>query len=404
MTDRHESGFKETTSLADSRVALREVSEPIERTQEVALDEGDGRVLAAAVSADRDVPHYDRAAMDGFAVRAEDTFGATDRSPSTLRLADGSVEPGTAVPVHTGSAVPEGADAVAPIEVTDERGESVLVTRAAAVGGNVAPRGEDVEAGQKLLEPGAALGPSDLGLLKSVGVETVETVARPSVHVITTGEELVDADPSPGEAVATNDLTVARFVERWGGTVAARRRVSDDPAGIGAAVEDGLDADVVVTTGGTSVGRRDEVPEVVADRGEVRVHGVGLKPGHPVGFGVVAGTPVVMLPGYPVSCLVTAVQLLRPALAWREGREPGPFPATQAMLDGKLASEPGVRTFARVALDRGDGEPVASPVHTGGAGVLSSVTAADGWVVIPESTEGYQAGDPVSVQHWEARP
>ncbi|MDG5777629.1 gephyrin-like molybdotransferase Glp [Haloarculaceae archaeon H-GB2-1] len=404
MSDLRESGFKHVTRVADARDQLREAATPVERTDQVPLSSAAGRVLAATVVADRNVPHYERAAMDGFAVRAEDTFGASDRSPSVLRGEDAdAVAPGSAVRVHTGSEIPDGADAVVMVEQTETVGDEVEVFDAVAEGENVAPAGEDVEDGQTLYEPGHRIRPSDLGLLKSVGVRQVPVYQRPTVGVVPTGEELVQSDPEPGEVVETNGLTVSEYVERWGGNATYRDVVTDDYEALRAAIQRDLTKDVIVTTGGSSVGERDLMPEVIEDLGEMLFHGVALKPGHPFGAGVVEETPVLMLPGYPVACIVNAVQFLRPLLKHLGNAPFDDHPATEATLTSKVRSEPGTRTFARVSLDEGE-EVTATPTRTGGSGVLSSVALADGWVVVPEETEGIPAGETVAVQNWEYYP
>ncbi|MFC7226736.1 molybdopterin molybdotransferase MoeA [Salinirubellus salinus] len=404
MTDVSESGFKEVTRVAEARERLLEAVSPHGRTDRVPLRVADGRVLAESVVADRNVPHYARAAMDGWAVRAADTFGAGDRSPAVLRESEGRVGPDEAVRVHTGSEVPDGADAVVMVEDTERFGDEVEVFDAVAGGENVAPAGEDVEAGQPLYEVGHRLRPSDLGLLKAVGITRVEVYEQPTVGVVPTGEELVEHDPEPGEVIETNGLTVSRYVRRWGGRAEYRNVVTDDESALRAAIERDLTKDVVVTTGGSSVGERDLIPEVVADLGEVLVHGVALKPGHPCALGVVRDTPVVMLPGYPVACIVNAVQFLRPLLKHLEGGTLPPHPTRPATLTRKVASEPGVRTFARVRLEAGDGEVLATPTRASGSGVLSSVALADGWVVVPEGLEGYDEGAEVAVEDWEYAP
>jgi molybdopterin molybdotransferase len=404
--DVRDSGFKQVTRLAAARERLLEAVAPIDRTDRVSVGRADGRVLAEPVDSLRDVPGYRRAAMDGWAVRAEDTFGASDRSPAVLREGDGeSVAPGEAVRVHTGSPVPEGADAVVMIEDSDTLQRSgatdVELFDAVAVGENVAPVGEDVERGQRLFEPGHRLRPSDLGLLRAAGLDAVRAYERPTVGVVPTGDEVVERDPEPGEVIGTNGLTVSRLAGRWGGVATERPPVPDDREALRAAVERDLTKDVIVTTGGSSVGERDLVPEVVDELGEVLVHGVALKPGHPVALGVVHDTPVVLLPGYPVACIVNAVQFLRPVLKHR-GHLPLPdHPTTEARLAGKIRSEPGVRTFARVRLEDGEDGPVAAPVRSSGAGVLSSVALADGWVVVPEGREGFPEGETVAVEDWE---
>ena len=387
--DLERAGFKDRTRVAEALETVLETVAGHDRTERVALGRADGRVLAETVTAPSPVPGYDRAAMDGYAVRASDTFGASDRSPTVLREGEGAVNPDEAVRVHTGSDLPEGADAVVMVEHTETVGDEVEVFDAVAEG-------------ERLYEPGHRIRPSDLGLLKSVGVDQVEVYDPPTVGVIPTGEELVQRDPEPGEVIETNGLTVSRMADRWGAIPTYRNVVDDDPNAIRAAIQRDLAKDVVVTTGGSSVGERDYTPEVVDELGEVLVHGVALKPGHPVALGVVEGTPVVMLPGYPVACIVNAVQFLRPILK-RVGNMPVPeHPTVEAELSRKISSEPGTRTFARVRLSEGDGDrPVAEPTRASGSGVLSSVALADGWVVVPEAREGYDAGERVAVENWE---
>ena len=431
--DRREAGFKRRTRVDDALATLLDAAEPHGRTETVPVAAADGRAVAEPIDAPAPVPSYDRAAMDGYAVRAEDTFGASDRSPAVLTATDrgGPVGPGEAARVHTGSDVPEGADAVVMIERVEEVGDDVETFDAVAEGENVGDAGEDVAEGQRLYDPGHVLRPSDLGLLKSVGLREITAYEPPEVAVIPTGEELVQADPEPGEVIETNGLTVSRLVERWGGRSRYREVATDDEAELAAAIERDLDADVVVTTGGSSVGERDLLPEVVDDLGEVLVHGVALKPGHPVCLGAVDDTPVVSLPGYPVACIVNAVQFLRPVQKLTGGTEAQAFPIRRARLDRKIPSEPGTRTFARVTLDpaagddgerangdggdraNGDGgeranrdgtaDPpfVATPTRASGSGVLSSVALAAGWVVVPEPLEGIDAGEVVDVELWE---
>ncbi|MFA9425489.1 gephyrin-like molybdotransferase Glp [Natronorubrum sp. A-ect3] len=427
-SERKKSGFKVRTPVDEARRILRTAVEsahngngdgdtPAKSGREtVDVERADGRVLAAPVTAARNVPHYQRAAMDGYAVRAADTFGASARSPEVLRIADGTgddatVTAETAARVHTGSALPDGADAVVMIEHVEafESAGELEVEDAVAEGENVAPIGEDVDADQRLYEAGHRLRPSDLGLLRSVGYAQVSVAKRPTVGVIPTGEELVEGDPDPGEVIETNGLTVSRLVERWGGRATYRDVVTDDAESLRVAIQRDLTNDVVITTGGSSVGKRDLLPEVIDELGEVLVHGVGLKPGHPVCLGIVEDTPVLALPGYPVACIVNAVQFLRPVIRWLEGTDPDPHPTTQATLERKIPSEPGTRTFARVQLearetdDTESDEPTftATPTRASGSGVLSSVALADGWVVVDDDREGIPAGETVAVQNWE---
>ncbi|WP_336024705.1 molybdopterin molybdotransferase MoeA [Halobellus salinisoli] len=439
--ERHSAGFKHRTRIDEARRTLLDATTPHERTERLALVPADGRALAESVSSPRAVPDYERSAMDGWAVRARDTFGASDRSPGILRVADEEprsvpetdVAPDSAVRVHTGSELPAGADAVVMIEHADHVGDDLEVFDAVTEGENVAPAGEDVAEGQQLFEPGHRLRPSDLGLLKSVGIDRVSVYERPTVGVIPTGEELVQENPGPGQVIETNGLTVSRLVDRWGGEPTYRNVVTDDEAALRAAIQRDLTKDIVVTTGGSSVGERDLIPEVVDELGEVLVHGVALKPGHPVALGIVEETPVIMLPGYPVAAIINAVQFLRPLLKHVGHFPEAKSPTTRAKLARKIPSEPGVRTFARVRLsDEGeagvdadddgddsadadaddttdtetdtDGAAIATPTRASGSGVLSSVALADGWVAVPEGREGYDEGETVTVEHWEWSP
>ena len=397
-------GFRENVRLGDALDAFLPLFDTVDG-ETVGLDGATGRVAASDIVAERDVPHYDRAAMDGYAVHAADTHGSTDASPARLDAVerDESVDEGEAAYVHTGSAVPDGADAVVRVEDTEEVGGGIEVSAATSKGNNVAYAGEDVEEGEMVVEEGVRLRPSTVAVLRSVGVEELGVRRKPRVTVVPTGDEIVSSDPEPGEVVGTNGPMVADYVRRWGGEATVTDTVPDDEDALRDALRDAAsEADFVATTGGSSVGERDLLPEVVEDLGGMRVHGVAVKPGHPVGFGVVGETPVVTLPGYPVSCVVNSFEFVRRGVHALLGVDDAPEPTARCRLDGKVASEAGTRTYTRVEIDDGGDERVARPVRTKGAGVLSSVTRADGFVVAPEETEGYASGDTVDVRLWEA--
>jgi len=396
-------GFRKNAHLDEALDEFLPLFETV-GSEEVGVDEATGRVAAFPVGAERPVPHYDRAAMDGYAVRAADTHGASAASPVRLGVVDDGVDEGGAVYVHTGNAVPDGADAVVRVEATEVVGDGVEVSVAVSEGENVAYTGEDVSEGETVVEEGARLRPCRLGVLRSVGVETVEVRRKPRVTVVPTGDEVVasDTDPAPGEIIGTNGPMVAEYVGRWGGEPSVTEVVPDDEGALRDAVRDAAeDADLVATTGGSSVGERDHLPEVIDGVGELLVHGVAVKPGHPVGFGVVGGTPVVMLPGYPVSCVVNSFEFVRRGVDALLGVEGEVEPAVRCTLDEKIHSEVGARTYTRVVIEEGD-ERFARPVRTKGAGVLSSVADADGFVVTPESREGHADGEEVDVLLWEA--
>lgn len=401
--DIRERGFKDRTSLADAREALRERSTPLGSRSRVSLAAAVGRVSATDVTATRDIPHYDRAAMDGWAVRASDTHGASDRSPIRFQPGD-SVGRKTAVSVNTGEELPSGADAVVMKEHAQRSDGGLDIFRAVAVGENVGECGEDIRSGQPIIEAGSWIRHSDVALAKAAGRTDIAVAEKPHVAVIPTGDELVQADPDPGEIIETNGLSVSTLVDRWGGRATYHDVVPDQRSALRSALGDAREHDVIVTTGGSSVGERDLVPELVDELGEIDVHGVALKPGHPVALGAIGGTPVIVLPGYPVACLVNAVQFLRPAIGWVLGADPYPLVRTEGRLGGKLRSEPGHWTFARVRIEDDGDEPVIHPVRASGAGILSSVTAADGWVAVEPEHEGFPVGETVTVERWEWPP
>jgi len=422
----HEGGeLKSVTRVAEARARLLEAVSPADRTDRVALGGAVGRALAEPVAAARALPAFDRAEVDGYAVRAADTAGAGATTPATLDVADvGPVGPGEAAPVDAGDAVPEGADAVAPVGACTATGGAVEVGTTVPAGGDVTPEGDDAAAGETLFDPGRRLSPVDCALLKAVGIDRVETCDPPTVGVVPAGDGLVDARPREGEAVETNALALARLADEWGAVPTDRTVVPAEPTALRAALERDLTKDVVVTTGLTGAGDDDVLPEVVEGIGDLIVHGIAAEPARTTALGVVRETPVVLAPGRPVAALVAAVQFLRPALGRAGGAadDPGPPAGHVARLGRKLRSRPGVRTFARVRLSPGgtgnaasnededgnagreatgdDALPEAIPVGDAGGRLLTSAALSDGWVVVPESAEGVPAGERVVVERW----
>lgn len=392
-----EKGFKELTQVDEALESLLSKIDPLNRVKEVPLAQSGGRIVASPVTAPRSAPHYRRAAMDGFAVRASDTFGATESSPNRIELAD-SVRQVTAVPVHTGGFVPGEADAVLKIEDTRKEGEKLAVYSSLAPGDNVSPVGEDVEQGDLLIDKGDEVQPSHLGLLRTLGVESVPVLEKPGVAVLPTGEELVPSgeEPGPGQTVQSNGIMVSESVRRWGGAPEEKEILSDEPEKLVRGLDWGLEgSDVVAFTGGSSVGRRDRIVEVLEDRGEVLVHGVAIQPGKPVALAMVKDKPVIALPGYPVATLADAYFFLRPLLAHLNRRNTEDS-TVKAKLARKIHSKLGKLSLVRVAVE--DGE--ATPVRVSGSGVLSSVTRSDGFVLVPEDSEGIAAGEEVELHDW----
>lgn len=372
-------------------------------SEEVGLEGAAGRVAASDVEANRAVPQYDTAAVDGYAVRAGDTHGASERSPVRLETGKSGDSDGNAVYVHAGELVPDDTDAVVRVEETEDVNGTIEVSEALHEGENVTHTGEDVSEGEVVVSEVACLRPSRIAVIRSAGVGTVEVRRKPVVEIQPTGDDVVDENPGRGEVVETNGPMVKEYVEKWGGEANLRDAVPDDEDALADALTTAAKAaDMVVTTGGSGVGERDIVPTVVERVGELLVHGVAVKPGGSVGFGTVNSTPVVLLPGHPVSCVVDSFEFVRRGVESLLGVETRPEPTTRCALDGKISSEPGVRTYTRVEVDAEGEETTARPLRTEGERVLSSVADADGFVVTPESLEGHAEGAEVDVLLWEA--
>jgi molybdopterin molybdotransferase len=335
--------------------------------------------------------------MDGFAVKASDTFGSSESSPNRINVGD-AVAPSVAVPVHTGGHVPDEADAVLKIEDTRRTGDDLEIYAPLAPGDNISPVGEDVNEGDLLVEKGSRIGPSHLGLLRSLGVESLELAELPKVAVIPTGEELVSPgeEPGPGETVQSNGLMISSCVRRWGGSPEEREVLSDRPEDLRSALYGSLEkSDAVVFIGGSSVGRRDRIIEVLEGEGEVLVHGIAIQPGKPAALALVEDTPVLVLPGYPVAALAVAYFLLKPLIEYLLGVEEEERTAS-VELKKKISSRLGRLSLVRVKVEAGG----AYPIRVAGSGVLSSVTRSDGFVLVPEDSEGIAAGKVVDLHYW----
>jgi molybdopterin molybdotransferase len=365
---------------------------PIKDTQVIPIREARGRVLASQIVAPRDEPNYRRAAMDGYAVVADDTLGASERSPVALKIGD-DVRRGVVSRVHTGSKMPDQADAVVMVEDVERLDDVAEIRAQAHPFENVGLKGEDVRRGELIFHPGHRLRPADIGLLAALEIPDVTVYRRPDVAIIPTGEELVGGTPAEGEVVETNGLMNALLVEQWGARYRYRNIVPDVRELVEAALLRDTDADLILTTGGTSVGIRDLVPEAVQKLGRVLVHGIAISPGKPTALGFVEETPIACLPGFPVACLVASYAFARPAINRLSHVEREFERTVTSTLAGKLTGKPGSRTYARVALR----DERVEPVMTAGSGILSSMAKADGFVIIPENVEGYDEGQQVKV-------
>jgi molybdopterin molybdotransferase len=403
-------GFRDRAEVADVVRLIDERVRPLP-AETVPVVQAAGRVLTADVVAGVAVPGFDRAAMDGYAVRAEETFGAGPYNPLELRVLGaalpgrpfaGAITPGTAVRIMTGAPVPAGADAILPAEVAREEAGVLRVTEPVPPGRHVGRRGEDVEPGRTVLAAGRVLRPQDLGLLAALGVAEVAVVRRPRVAVLATGDELLPAGARPegDRIVDSNSVMLAALVRRDGGEPRTGPPLPDRREVLRAALQDS-DADLLLVAGGSSVGQEDHAPGLVAELGELAVHGVALRPASPTGVGFVGGRPVVLLPGNPVSCLC-AYDLFAGRIVRRlGGRPPGlPYLTVTLPLAGKIASAVGRVDYVRVRVRDGHAEPLA----VSGASLLSTTTAADGFVLVPRDSEGFPAGHEVTVHLYDGPP
>jgi len=426
-------GFKRRTPVAE---AVQWIDRQIRLlpAETVGLRAAAGRVLAADVVSAVNVPSFARAMMDGFAVRAADTLGAADLRPMALQVIgasmpgqgfEGVVGPGQAVRIMTGAPLPAGADAVLPAEFTEAQAEVVWALGEVSPEKHVGRVGEDIAAGATVLTAGRILRPQDLGVLSSIGVTQASVVRRPQVRIVVTGNELLPAGSLPNlprgdtssetsagrseiamvgsgmsgvaEAVRykipdANGPMLEALVARDGGLAMPPAIVPDDPKEILAAMR--TEADVVLVSGGSSVGLEDHAAVLLAQHGQLAIHGVAMRPSSPTGMGLLDGRLVFLLPGNPVSCLAAYDFFAGRAIRRLGGRPPDwPYRRVVAPLARKIVSMIGRLDYARVRLVGGQVEPLA----IGGAAILSSTTRADGFVVVPDDSEGYASGTNVEV-------
>ena len=361
----------------------------------VPLDRANGRVTAEPVWAERSSPHYDAAAMDGVAVRAADTVGASETSPKKLSVGD------QAVWVDTGDPMPRDADAVIMVEdVHEADGATIEIYAPVSPYQHVRALGEDIAAAELALPQSHRLRPHDLAACAASGLTEVAVRTPPRVAIIPTGSELtpLGTTPKPGEIIEFNSLMLAAMVEEWGGAAVRHPPVPDDFDLLARAVSKAVsESDIVIVNAGSSAGAEDFTSKVVSHLGEVAVHGVAIKPGHPLVLGVVESKPVLGIPGYPVSAAVTCEKFLRPLIERMLGTPSQPRERTQAVMSRKVHSSLGEDEFLRVRLGRVGGRTVAAPIQRG-AGVVMSLVRADGIVTIPRFSEGVDAGEQVEVE------
>lgn len=396
--------IRATIPLDEARALLDRAIVPIDRSERVPIDEANGRVVARAVRSAIDVPPFDRAAMDGYAVIAEDTFGASAGDPRTVRLIDRvftgqitstTVTRGTCIEVATGAPLPDGADAVVMAEETDRAGEMVRIMTPVYPKQHIGRRGADITEGQTLFTPGAVLNPARIGALAATGLREVEVYARPRVVIASTGNEVVEPGQAlePGHIYDINRFTLRSVVEAHGGETIVYPPVPDDLESLARTIASTEDCDVIVFSGGSSVGERDLLYDAIERAGEIIFHGIAVKPGKPTAFGRIGSRLVFGMPGYPTSCLSNAYILLVPALR-RLARLPEHQPRiVQAPLARRIVSTTGRHQFYTVRVADGAAVPAFKA-----SGDITSMSHADGYIEIPAQTDIVEAGQIVDVK------
>jgi len=381
-----------------------------------------GQVLAEDVYSSISVPPLDNSAMDGYAVNSGDTRGANEKSPRFLRVIDtvaaGSisgreVEPGTAVRIMTGAPLPKGADSVARFEDTDEASRlksaaEIGILEEVAAGGNIRRAGEDIAQGKVVLSKGVVISPSGVGVLASLGRSTVKVIRRPRVAILATGDELVSlGEPLPvGKIYNSNSYSVAALVKHYGGIPKILGIARDNEDSLVASLSRGLDADMLITSGGVSVGDYDVVKDVLAKQGEIAFWTVRMKPGKPLAFGTIRGVgragtvrniPHLGLPGNPVSSMLTFELFVRPAILKMMGKKSLSRPTVDAVIEDTVVNSDSRRIFARAVVEKRGGQYFARLTGPQGSGILTSRSLANGLAIIPEDKTRVAAGETVQV-------
>ncbi|RLC59558.1 MAG: molybdopterin molybdenumtransferase MoeA, partial [Chloroflexi bacterium] len=379
------------------------------------------QVLAEDIRSTIDIPPLDNSAMDGYAVKAEDIRGASEASPKILSVTGkvaagsmpkGEVKRGSAIRIMTGAPLPQGADAVVPFENTDEIARKashrdlsqIGILREVREGMNVRRKGEDIAKGSLVLKKGTVLRPSEIGVIASLGRPTVAVIRRPVVSILATGDELTDIDqPLPaGKIYNSNTYTIAAEVRQYGGIAKILGIGRDSVRSLEQKIDEGLDSDMLITSGGVSKGDYDVVKDVLAKCGEITLQTVCMKPGKPSAFGMIGKgsrkIPHLGLPGNPVSSMVTFEQFARPAILKMMGKSNLAKPSIRAIIEDDIVNTDMRRLFARVTVAKRNGKYYARVTGPQGSGILTSMVKANGLAVIPENTKRVKGGDIVEVQ------
>jgi molybdopterin molybdotransferase len=401
------SRFLHVVAVAD---AVREAVKiaPARATETVPVEQSAGRVLAAPVTADTDIPGFDRSVVDGYAVRASETTGAGAAVPAPLRcigrVAMGRSDPnlglraGECVYIPTGGVLPKGADAVVMMEYAEEAGDTVLIGKPVSHGENVLLRDEDFKKGETVFTAGRRLTPQDAGVLAACGCAVVPVAKKPVVGIISTGNELVPATavPGPGQVRDANAPMLAAWLSDYGCVPGFYGIVKDEREAFETVIKRALsECDVVLLSGGSSKDDRDMTAAMIAGKGKVLIHGIAIAPGKPTIIGTIAKKPVFGLPGHPASAFVVLIAIVRPLLDRMLGLENPRLRTVKATLAENIPSQRGREEYVRIRVENG----IALPLF-GKSGLLNTLIKSDGLIRIPAGTEGLEKGSEVEVILW----
>lgn len=403
VSDIRMKGFQTRTSVQDF-INLIDERVTLNGSETVKVTECYDRVLAETLYSPTDIPAFKRSAMDGYAVKGEETFGASTYNPINFRIV-GQVTPGRefletvrsgeTVQIMTGAPMPKGADAVLLAEYSETTGELMQALEAVAPGKNVGTIGEDIKQGECIFSEGRRIRPQDAAVIASVGIDKVPVIKQPQVDLIITGNEILKPGKKPEgvNIVDSNSVILRHCIDRDGGRVAGIKHLQDDKDVLRREILNS-DADMLCITGGTSVGVEDIAPVLVRELGQLLVHGVSIRPASPTGFGIIDGKPVFLLPGNPVSCLSAYDFFVSRVIKIMGGRDLSwPYQKTSLQLATNISSQIGRVDYVRVQIRDGQ----ALLITSSGAAILSSTTKADGFIVVPAESEGYREGGAVNV-------
>ncbi len=395
-------GFEKLTKVDDAlKSFLGQLKPKRLNSEEIPIFEALGRVTAENIRAKYNLPAFNRSAVDGYALQAEDTFGVSAFKTKIFQLTEGEVHKNEAKELWTGNPVPIGANAVVMLEYTKKFEDKIELATSVTPGRNISKIGEDVKEGKIAIYTATRLNPHHLGLLAALGETYVSVVRKPKVAILATGNELIELGNNLeyGKIIETNRLVFSNLCGEMGAESLDLGVVKDDLKQITSKIREGLQlADAIITTGGTSIGYPDLVPLAISQIGEpgIIVHGVAIRPGMPTALAILEGKPVFVLSGNPVAATVGFEMFARPTLFGFLGVDEA-RPAVEAKLTRRVVGALGRRVFLRVFVSERDGTFFAEPVRVSGSGMISTITKANGYVLIPENREGIEDGETVRV-------